>query len=448
MRIPDFMGGGELWAFISSTGTANEQYLASLQVPGAVLVSSRHHFRNLSNTTDFYYQQRFNSADSGDAPTVAQYLAAVGQDTGSWTVKNVTERLHLDGLLEEQVIKLSNGETRRVLIGAALLGNPRTLLVADPFSGLDSGSRKELSDLLADISSAAVLVIVACRPSEIPPRSTHVAVITPEGIKWHGRYDDLDRRLLVSERLPVDARLLASLVPNRSPEKFEHAVRMENVTVRYDEKLVLEDVSWTVRQGERWSLSGRNGAGKSTLLSLITGDNPQAYANDIILFDRKRGSGESIWDVKRRIGFVSPELFQYFPSDTSCVHVVESGYHDTVGLFRMPDPEKTATSIRWMQLFGIEEYRHTLFSRTPAAVQRACLLARALVKNPPLLVLDEPTQGLDFARQLFFRDLIDELCRLTNVTLIYVSHFSEHIPTCVDHHLHLEHGRVIRSAKS
>jgi molybdate transport system ATP-binding protein len=135
---------------------------------------------------------------------------------------------------------------------------------------------------------------------------------------------------------------------------------------------VLHNISWQVKQGERWALLGPNGAGKSTLLSLAYGDNPQAYANDIILFDKKRGTGESIWDIKRKCGFVSPELYQFFPMDNSCAQVIESGFYDTLGLFRQSDPSRAAIALRWMKVFNIDKYARQLLKNVPASAQRLC----------------------------------------------------------------------------
>ena len=218
---------------------------------------------------------------------------------------------------------------------------------------------------------------------------------------------------------------------------------MKNIKVEYDGRKILDGINWHIAQGERWSLSGPNGAGKSTLLSLINGDNPQAYANDIIIFDRQRGTGESILDIKRQTGFVSPELYQYFPTDSSCMHVIESGFYDTIGLFRSTDPDKEAVCLRWMKLLHLDQYAHKLFSMVPSSAQRLCLLARALVKNPALLILDEPTQGLDASQQQFFTRLIDDICAISKVTVIYVTHYEHHIPKAVSKYLRLEKGRMV-----
>jgi molybdate transport system ATP-binding protein len=218
---------------------------------------------------------------------------------------------------------------------------------------------------------------------------------------------------------------------------------MSKVNIRYGDKLILADINWRIKQGERWALLGPNGAGKSTLLSLINGDNPQAYANDIILFDKKRGTGESIWDIKKKTGFISPELYQYFPADSSCLQAIESGYYDTMGLFRPTDKAKATCALQWMKVLEIDQYARQLLKNIPASAQRLCLLARAMVKSPALLILDEPCQGMDDHQISHFKALIDTICQQTNVTLIYVTHYAEHIPDSVNKVLKLEGGLVI-----
>ncbi|MFZ4100464.1 MAG: ABC transporter ATP-binding protein, partial [Sphingobacterium thalpophilum] len=219
-------------------------------------------------------------------------------------------------------------------------------------------------------------------------------------------------------------------------------IGMDNVSIRYGDKLILDQVSWQVKQGERWALTGHNGAGKSTLLSLINGDNPQAFANKITLFDQRKGSGESIWEIKKKIGYVSPELFQYFPMGSTCLQVIESGFDDTLGLFRVSSKSKAEASLRWMKLLRIEEYANTMFRNVPVSIQRICMLARAMVKNPVLLILDEPCLGLDFTQQEQFKNLIDEICRMSNLTLIYVSHYQHEMPESIRFSLKLVEGRV------
>ena len=221
---------------------------------------------------------------------------------------------------------------------------------------------------------------------------------------------------------------------------FGLAVKMEDVSIRYGEKIILNKINWIVKKGECWNVSGPNGAGKSTLLSLITADNPQAYANKIILFDKERGTGESIWDIKKKIGFVSPELHVYFDQQASCSDVIASGLFDTIGLFRRLNNEQEEQVLLWMKLMNLLPFRDKRIYQLSASQQRMALLARALIKNPPLLILDEPTQGLDETQTAFFKKLVTELCRHFGTTLIYVSHYSSDLPACINHFLRLENG--------
>jgi molybdate transport system ATP-binding protein len=413
----------------------------------AVMVSLKHQFRDASNTTSFYYQQRYNSFDAGNTATVDEYLskltAAKHQTPAQWTLEQLTTKLHLSALLSKHLIKLSNGETRRLLIAAALLKNPTLLLLDNPLTGLDVKSREELNRLLKEIAQSGISIVLTALARHMPDVVTHVA--------------HLNNGILVKVEKKED---MAAYAPdiNIHPGRLQHVkelyaekyeqhhhqclISMKNVNINYNNTSVLNNINWQVLPGERWSLSGPNGAGKSTLLSLVNGDNPQAYANDITLFDRKRGSGESIWDIKKNIGFISPELYQYFPADQSCLQVVESGYYDTLGLFRPSHPQRMADSAQWMQALQISQYNHKLFRTIPAGAQRLCLLARALVKCPPLLILDEPCQGLDDEQQENFKFILDAICAVTPVSLVYVTHYAHEIPDAVSHYLRLENGSV------
>ncbi|MXV51533.1 ATP-binding cassette domain-containing protein [Pedobacter sp. HMF7647] len=409
-------------------------------------VPQKHHFKNLSNTSDFYYQQRYNSEDSEDAMVVKDYLTAIKIPDGRnyWTVQKVTERLHLTSLLDKQLIKLSNGETRRLLIAASLLRNPLLLLLDSPFTGLDTDTRKELHSLVNDIVNFGITVIMATSPSEIPEVLTHVAILDKGQIINEMHRSDFKPDMVDIPALKeADQAKLHDLLSAKPVEVYNEIISMRNVNVRYGDVTVLRDVNWVVKQGEAWALMGHNGAGKSTLLSLVNGDNPQAYSNDIFLFDRKRGSGESIWDIKSKTGYVSPEMLQYFATSSNCLQVVESGFYDTMGLFRASSIKLAAIAMQWMELIGIQEHAKQLFKKVPASVQRLCLLARALVKNPPLLILDEPCQGLDEQQQRHFKELVDSMFRETNLTLIYVTHYQDELPDCIRHTLKLSGGSVV-----
>lgn len=412
------------------------------------LLDSKHHFRNLSNTTDFYYQQRYNSSDSDDALTVEKYLQsliAVTPKSIHWNFERVIRLLKLDDLQTKQLIKLSNGETKRLLIAAALLKNPVLLLLDNPLTGLDIQTRGEFNLLIEEITKSGTTVIMATSPYEIPDAITHIAVLKSGTIYQSFVKEQFIPELFIkpgSEK--CDNKNLQELLNTDTPQPtYNHIVKMNDIHIKYGNKVILDKINWHILPGERWALLGPNGAGKSTLLSLINGDNPQAYANDIILFDRKRGTGESIWDIKSKIGFVSPELHQYFPKDNSCLQVVESGYYDTPGLFRPSIKTKSETAFRWMKALEIDEYANSYFKNIPTSAQRLCLLARALVKNPTLLIFDEPCQGLDIHQLQHFKNLIDTICSLSNITLIYVTHYPHEIPDSVTKLLRLDKGLMV-----
>lgn len=412
------------------------------------LVEPRHHFRNLSNTTDFYYQQRYNSSDSEDALTVNDYLLSiksVPRPGTYWTFDKTLSLLNLLCLRDKQLIKLSNGETKRLMLAAALLKNPVLLLLDNPLTGLDVKTRQEFNGIIEQITASGISLIMATPVHEIPDAITHIAILKNCAIVHQIARADFNAGQFEPDTTDsIDTEELRNLLNiGKNPVVYNWIVKMDQVHIQYGDKVILDDVNWQLKTGDKWALLGPNGAGKSTLLSLINGDNPQAYANNIILFDKKRGTGESIWDIKKKIGFVSPELHQYFPTDNSCLQVIESGYYDTLGLFRPSNKERAGVALRWMKALEIDQYARTLLKNIPASAQRLCLLARALIKNPSLLIFDEPCQGMDDHQQLHFKNLIDTICSLSNVTLIYVTHYQHEIPNSVDKVLRLDKGRVV-----
>jgi molybdate transport system ATP-binding protein len=219
---------------------------------------------------------------------------------------------------------------------------------------------------------------------------------------------------------------------------FEVAIGMKAVNIQYGQTTIIQRLDWQVRKGEAWALSGPNGAGKSTLLSLVTADNPQAYAQNLVLFDRKRGSGESIWDIKRRIGYVSPELHLYFKEGGDVFSVVASGLFDTLGLFKKLSDRQAEQVDGCLEVLGLSQIRDRNFQQISSGEQRMVLLARALVKNPPLLILDEPCQGLDVRQIQLIKELINFLINRGETTLVYVSHYASDIPSSVQKELALK----------
>ena len=419
------------------------------------LVGPRAPFRARPGASALYYQQRYDATAAQQVATVREHLAAQLPPTGTqpaahppaaqpadpnptalaaWTLPAVVDLLRLEPLLGQPLIQLSNGETKRLRLATALLRQPRLLLLDTPLAGLDAATRTNFDELLAAVAARGTTLVLATAPADVPALATHVAELAAGRLVALGPRAAYQPPAPPAPPLPDPAALRALWQPADAPA--DPLIRLEDVSVRYGERVVLRNLSWTVRPGERWALRGPNGSGKSTLLSLLNGDNPQAYAQRIWLFGRRRGTGESIWDVKRQLGFASPELLQYFPGAPTCLAVVASGCTDTLALGQ-PTPAHLALAARWLAVLHLTAYAAQPLRQAPASVQRLCLVARALIKCPPLLLLDEPAQGLDAAQLAHFRAVLDVICQATDVALIYVSHLPDEFPASVTQELRL-----------
>lgn len=410
-------------------------------------VSQEYQFKNKSNLRNFYYQQRFNSMESEDTATVGDYLDGIeGILPGPWNKEKAMILLRLTELRDKSLIKLSNGETRRLTIASALMRNPKLLFLDQPMTGLDIGTRRDFGFILREIIASGIHLIMTTNPNEIPECITHVAILKNKKIDRRTENSkDLEALNDLNASLDFDWEPLKDLLVENPEASFQSIVDLKAVTVTYGDKTILDKVDWIILPGERWVLKGNNGAGKSTLLSLLQGENPQAYANDIWLFGRKRGSGESIWEIKKNVGFVAPELSRYFPRNQTCLKVVLSGLFDTMGLFKKADLKQESLAGKWLKLFKLENSAQVLFHQISAENQRFVLLARAMIKVPALLILDEASQGLDKQQSLLFRNTIDQICVHSSISMIFVSHYEEAIPNAFTNILHLKNGSVIEN---
>ncbi|SOE21671.1 molybdate transport system ATP-binding protein [Spirosomataceae bacterium TFI 002] len=416
-------------------------------------VARDYSFHRIVGAAYQYYQQRYQAYDSEIGPTVFEVLQNQVKPIGTIDeksvelpdpkyaiekVKNIAKQMNISHLLDRKVATLSNGETRRSLIAMALLEEPEILLLDNPFTGLDTKSKTALKSLLSNIKTQFILV---ASPSDFPDNVEEIIEFDKGEIKQiHQRPFTLSA--YKPNKLSLDEAMLRS-IDKTYLNDFTTAVKVTNGWVKYGEKRVLDNINWEVKRGGRWALMGPNGSGKSTLLSLIMADNPQAYQNDLVLFDQQRGTGESIWDLKKRTGFVSPELHLFFPKNQRVWKVVASGLFDTIGLIKTLNEEELAKTNAYLKLLNLEEIKERPLGELSTGEQRQVLLARALIKNPPLLVLDEPCQNLDYSHMVYFRELVDELVTKLDKTLIYVTHNLEEIPSCVQHTLRLEDGKVI-----
>ena len=349
---------------------------------------------------------------------------------------------------DSPLIVLSSGELRKYQINKALASNPRILILDNPFIGLDAPSRKDFRELLERLTRETYLlvILVLSKRDDIPDFITHVLPI--EGLRLLPKMtlEEYRKQYAALPKPQLDERIKNWIVdlPVRElndsdfyPASGGEILRFKDVSIKYGNRTILQPLNWTVHEGERWALTGKNGSGKSTLLSLVCADNPQAYACDIQLFGHRRGTGESIWEIKRHIGYVSPEMHRAYLKDIPAIDVVASGLNDSVGLYVRPKPEQKQICLDWMQVFGVEEVADRSFLQLSSGEQRLCLLARAFVKDPELLILDEPLHGLDDRNRELVRQIIEQFCLRPRKTLVMVSHYEEELPHCIDHRLRL-----------
>lgn len=388
--------------------------------------------------THYYYQQRWNHTEQDDVPTVAEQLGKVRDEA---LLTELLELFNLQPLLSKKIILLSSGELRKFQLMKALLDKPQVLIIDNPFIGLDANARQLLLQILSKLtdSSRVQLVLVLSRLDDIPPFITHVVTVKSRvvgGKQTRGEYL-ADLQIAHPDYATLRQRILALPDVNESWTGDE-AIRLNNVCIRYGERTILNQLDWVVKRGEKWALTGANGSGKSTLLSLICADNPQGYAQDISLFGRKRGTGESIWEIKKRIGYVSPEMHRAYQKNLPAIEIVASGLHDSIGLYKRPRPEQMGICLWWMEVMGVAHLHTRPFLTLSSGEQRLCLLARAFVKDPQLLVLDEPLHGLDTYNRRRVREIIESFACRSDKTLIMVTHYEEELPTCIDHHLRLQ----------
>lgn len=423
-----------------------------------VSVNRDYSFHRLVGPVYQYYQQRFNSQDAELGPTVYEVLQNQVVPVGTINENSVetkpplytedwlaliVKKLKLENLLHQKITSLSNGETRRTLIANALLKKPDILLLDNPFTGLDIKSRAELKLLLSDFTETQIILVANAH--DIPEKFEKVLFIENGQVSFSGKLTDFIPKS--SKSYSIDAEVMKKIenLSIRQFDSFETAIKINNGHVKYGSKLVLQDINWEVKKGEKWALMGPNGSGKSSLLSLITGDNPQCYQNQLFLFDKKRGSGESIWDLKKKMGFVSPELHLYFNKNSTVWKVVASGFFDSAGLFQKLNEQQLELTELYLRLVNLDEVKDRKLNQLSFGQQRLVFLARALVKNPALLILDEPCQALDYNQMVFFRTVLNEIAVHQNKTLVFVTHYEDEIPVCVNNRLNLSEGKELKS---
>ncbi|MCX7699561.1 MAG: ATP-binding cassette domain-containing protein [Gemmataceae bacterium] len=376
-----------------------------------------------------YYQQRFHFVEPHDDITLDQFLRS-GTPADESRLRAVADALGIESRRQQSLIQLSNGQMRRARIARAMLSQPRLLILDEPFLGLDREGRAQLSQLLGDLVRQGERLLLLTSDHQVPA--------------WVQRVLSLSGPSTAASSLPGasdDSAAVWEVTDSAKATLKEPIIELRRVDVAYHATHILTHVDWCVHRGERWAILGPNGAGKSTLLSLLCGDHPQAYSNEVWLFGRRRGSGETIWDVKAKVGLVSPELHLYFTTNPSAFDVVGTGWFDVLHPRPLSEMQTLQTKAL-LEEWGLTDLASRPFQQLSTGEQRLMLLARAVVKSPELLILDEPFQGLDLFKIELLRSWLDTRLRPSQ-TLLFVTHREEELPRSVSRRLTLENGRII-----
>ena len=455
---------GQHWAVLGPNGAGKTTLVNALtgEVPvvrGAISFSQKLKFGYVSFEDDQRLIAREERRDvsrefSGnlyDVTTVFEFLLESGASPGrsAIDVERVAARLQIEHLLERDIRVVSTGEMRKVQIAGVLINSPDILILDEPFDGLDRSSRNNLAPIIDDLmDETRTVILVTHRQREILSHISHVMAVRDGKVLFQGRREEvLTPSKLETLYPPVQTTSFFLPAANNFVQKFdatraEVLVSMDDVTVKYENTIILDGLNWTMKSGENWVILGPNGCGKTTLLNLVTGDNPQAYANKIYLFGKRRGSGESIWDIKSRTGIVSSEFHIRYRKPITAFEVVLSGFFDSVGLYRNASIEQKENAEHWLEVLGIADKSDRIFNQLSYGGQRMLLLARSLVKMPQILILDEPYQGLDRINRGRIIDAIDVIGDHSDTNIIYVTHYPDEIPSCMTHMLRFDEQPV------
>ena len=439
-------------AVVGRNGSGKTQYIEQLR---RQVASDRLRYIAFSDSYGpavdkaYYLQLRWNQHDiDPETPNVGALLEKAyrlaGEDTEErrQLQRHLYDLFHMEPLLDKYVITLSSGELRKFQLTKTLFANPSLLIMDNPFIGLDAETRDQLKELLLLLAEKHRLdiILVLSKTDDIPTFVSEVIELRNGKILPPcSREDYYNRQLPIPPHVLTKEKREAILALPYQDNDYhtDEVIKMQQVSIRYGERTILKALDWTVRNGERWALSGQNGSGKSTLLSLVCADNPQSYACDITLFDRPRGSGESIWDIKKHIGYVSPEMHRSYQRDLPAIRIVASGLKDSVGLYVKPNEDEFAICRFWMDIFGLEDKYNRTFMKLSSGEQRLVLLARAFVKDPQLLILDEPLHGLDLVNRRLVKDVIETFSERRNKTMVMVTHYEEELPPIITNKIYL-----------
>lgn len=380
----------------------------------------------------------FRSDAQDPGTTVAR--AILGGGPASAEYQQWVERLGISHILNRGIRFISTGEMRKTLLLRAILSQPQLLILDSPLDGLDLASQAEMYAILELLLQSELRILLLCRQLEdLPVGVSHVLVLNEGREVVQGPAAEVLKLDSVRELMNPTAHELGEL-PSAAERPYQldpsqPLLELKDVQVSYGETAILQDVNWSFSRGSHCCIAGPNGCGKTTLLSLINGDNHKAYGQDITLFGQRRGSGESVWDIKQKYGLLNTQLHLKHVRGMKVIEVVVSGFFDTVGLYDDWGDQQRQAAQQWLRALGLENYERHSFDTLSFGMQRMVLLARAMVKSPIILILDEPVLGLDAFHRKTILQAIDHIAANTDTQILYVSHSAGDMPACINQHM-------------
>tara|TARA_B110000503_G_scaffold66838_1_gene104854 strand:+ start:602 stop:2032 length:1431 start_codon:yes stop_codon:yes gene_type:complete len=440
------------WLITGANGAGKSALAAVLAGYGEILAGSTSGLLSKIGWVSFEAQAELIQAelkkDDADITDVISLGTPVSEiifteEVDPSTAQDLIQKFELEYILDRAFRKLSTGESRKVMLIRALSCNADLLILDEPFDGLDSATHAMLQKHLADVVQHTPVIMVLNRFDEIPEFISHIAYMEQGELRYQVERDDAQAYAdlyqllhLKTTDLQVPAADTDNAIPMLDPQ--QPLVKLSNICVKYTDMVLIEGQDWTIEPNQHWQLSGPNGSGKTALLSLITGDHPQCYTNDIFVFGYQRGNGESIWQIKQYIGYVSTALQWEYRVGTSLRNVIISGFYDSIGLYSKSTDRQKQIADEWLALLGMKKRGDQPFNKLSYGDQRLLLIARAMIKHPPLLILDEPCLGLDDINRQLVLALIEKICAAKETSVIYVNHHAQDRIAGITNYLALE----------
>lgn len=322
--------------------------------------------------------------------------------------------------IEQPLRTMSSGEQKKALLHHLFQEDSDFIVLDNPFDNLDTDSQKMLANTLEDRSKQTIFVQIVSRKDDLLPFIQNFTSLNEDQLSIHKNLNSIFQS--------INKVSFAGSIPSElKPIGYQHdiLIQLKNVTVKFGDKMVLQNINWSIKKGEFWQLVGKNGSGKTTILSMVTGENPKGYGQELFLFGKKKGSGESIWDIKKRIGYFTPAMTDKFTGYHTIENMLISGLNDSIGLYIKPTEAQLRLTKEWLKLIHMWEIKDVLFHDLSMGQKRLVMTTRAMIKHPLLLILDEPTAGLDDASAKLLVELVNKIAKESDTATIFVSHRKE-----------------------